>query len=240
MRLIFLLCAILLSPLTLASDDFSREEKEFSERLQKACDLPIEVNLHDYSYGRDEQSMYSNRHFEEASNLVYQIEEGCKINPQNQKNLERVKTITVKRGSIQERKLIQKKNGDIVYLANRLTSEQSKASSDIIRADLVRVLKLSYTPQPKPEDLQKAKALEATKLSEEILDKEIKLTQEKREKEGKLKQEDQNKKITELSTWFQAEVKKITTTSAPGPEMATKLQALQKTYQEKINALTHP
>jgi hypothetical protein len=227
MRLIFLLSMIFFSCFTLASEDLSREEKDFSDRIRKSCDLPIVVNFHDFIYGRDEKSLYSNLHFEQASNLINEIEKACQVNPQNRTNLQRVKVIFVKRGSLGERKLIQKKNGDLVYLANRIQSEQQKNISDLVHDDLIRVLKLNYNAPPKPADVQKAK--------EEVKEKTQTAANDAR---AVKKQDEKNKKIALLTEWFQSEIKNIT--SKPGPEMAPKLDALQKSYQEKINALTTP
>lgn len=215
------LCVMLLAlSFPAFSGDLEREEKTFSDRILKACELSIEVNLHDYEYGRYEMRMYSNNHFEDASLLTNEIEEACKIDPANKSKLSRVKVIFIKRGNIQERKLIQRKDGNLVYLANRVKAEQSRNKDDVIREDLVKVLKLSYVKPPDPK-------VEAKKIEE-------KKTEDLREK----KQAEQKKKIDELTKWFQDEVKKIT--ASPGPDMAPKLEALSKKYEEKLNALTTP
>ena len=46
---------------------------------------------------------------------------------------------------------------------------------------------------------------------------------------------DKNKKIQELTVWFQGEVKKIT--SSPSPDMSEKLNKLSEEYKKKIDEL---
>ena len=210
-----------LSTTIYAEEKFSREEKDFSQRLREDCDLTIEVNLHDYEYGRDEQSTYSNNHFEDASLLTNEIQEACKIDPANKRKLERVQTIFIKRGSIQERKIIQRRDGNIVYLANRVRSEQSRNKGDVIREDLIKVLKLSYV---KPADPK----VEARKVEEK-----------KKEDDSAKKSAERDKKIADLTAWYQAEVKKIAA-NPTAPDFGKKIEDLNKTYQDKLNALTTP
>ena len=57
-----------------------------------------------------EMRTYSNNHFEDASNLVNQIEEACKIDSANKSKLSRVKVIFIKRENL-------------IYLANRVRAE---------------------------------------------------------------------------------------------------------------------
>ncbi len=216
---------LLLLPLVAwANEDLTRAEREFAEMVNKDCDTRLSVSLHDYSYGRDESSLYSRNHFEDASLLTYQMAEACKMNPANKPLLKRISTIYFKRGSIQERKLIQRKNGDLVYLANRLRSEQSLNKTNVIANDLKRVLKLSFEKAPDPK-------IQQQKIAEDLAEK-------KAAEESDKKVDEQQKKIEALTAWFQAEVKKITAT--PGPDMSKKLENLSKIYEEKLNALTTP
>lgn len=218
-------CVKLLLILSFTSHVFAESVREvnelFSERIQMACGLKIEVNLHDYEYGRDESRLYSNNHFEDTSLLINEIEEACKKNPANKRKLERVQMITFKRGSIQERKLIQRKDGNLVYLANRLKSEQSRHKGDVIRDDLIRVLKLSYETPPDPK-------VAAQKIEEK-----------KKEEEPDKKAADRDKKIADLTAWYQAEVKKLTA-NPTAPDFSSKIEKLNKTYEEKLNALITP
>ncbi len=204
-----------------AEERFSGEEKDFSARLKKDCDISIEVNLHDYEYGRDEQRTYSNNHFEDVSFLTNEIQEACKIDPANKRKLERVQTIFIKRGSIQERKLIQRRDGNLVYLANRVKAEQSRSKGDVIRDDLIKVLKFSYVKPPDPK-------VEAKKLEEK-----------KKEDDSAKKAADRDKKIADLTAWYQAEVKKLTA-NPTAPDFGTKVETLNKNYQDKLNAIITP
>lgn len=206
-----------------AQEDFSKKEDEHADRINKACDLNIKIDLHDFEYGRDETSLYSNLHFEDAALLADRIADACSKNPINRKKLERIETIFIKRGSIEQRKLIKRKNGDLVYLANRVIAERSKNRDDLIQADLVRVLGLTYE---KAVDVAKKvaedKALVEDKKSEEL---------------AKKKAAERDKKITELTAWFQAEVMKAQ--SLPPAQIGPAMEKLSKTYEEKLNALTH-
>ncbi len=203
------------------ADDLSGEEKDFAGKIQKACDLSIDVSLHDYEYGRDERSLYSNNHFEDAALLVSEIEEACKKNPANRGKLERVRLITIKRGSLQERKLIQRRDGNLVYLANRLKAEQGRSKGDVIRDDLIRVLKLSYESPPAPKVIAK------------------KVEEKKAEDNSAKKKAELEKKISELTNWYQTEVKKLTA-NPTAPDFSAKIEKVNATYQEKLNALTTP
>lgn len=220
-NIVLLLLALPFS--ALRSEEMEKTEKDLAEKVNKACDSNITVNLHDYTYGRDEGRLYSNNHFEDASILTYQMAEGCRINSANKTKLSRVRTVFIKRGSLGERKLIQRKDGDLVYLANRVKAEQSRDKRDVIEDDLVRVLK--FTTE-KEADIKAAAAKEAEKVAEK-----------KRDEDREKKTADRQKKIDELTAWFQAEVKKITVT--PDANMAPKLEKLTKTYEEKLNALTN-
>ena len=104
-RVNFVLLFLLVLP-ALAGTDLERSEKDLAEKVNKACDLHLKVSLHDYTYGRDESSLYSNNHFEDAALLTHEMAEACRLDPANHAKLERIRTIFIKRGSIQERKLI--------------------------------------------------------------------------------------------------------------------------------------
>ena len=218
-----ILLLFLLSSLAMA-EDFSREEKDFAGRIFKSCGLTLEVDLHDYEYGRYEARTYSNNHFEDASLLTNEIEEACKVNPSNKGKLERVRTIFIKRGSIQERKLIQRRDGNLVYLANRVKAEQSRHKGDVIREDLVKVLKFSYVAPPDPKvEKEKVEKVEAKKAEDNSAKKQVEL----------------DKKIADLAAWYQVEVKKLTA-NPTAPDFSAKIENLNSSYQEKLNALITP
>ncbi len=204
-----------------AQEDLAKTEDEHADRINKACDLKIKFDLHDFEYGRDEASLFSNNHFEATAFLVSEIEEACKRNPANRKKLERMGTIFIKRGSIDQRKLFQRKNGDLVYLASRVKGEQSKNKDDLIRADLIRVLGLTYE---KASDIAEKNA--ATKAEAE---------EKKAEDLAAKKTADRDRKIADLTAWFQGEVAKAQ--SLPPAEMGPAMEKLSKTYEEKLNAL---
>lgn len=218
-----LLVILLMSFGVFAQDDLSKTEAEHSDLINKACDLKIKIDLHDFDYGRDEASVFSNLHFEDASLLAGRIEDACKKNPANRKKLERIGTIFIKRGSIEQRKLIKRKDGDLVYLANRVTAEQGKSRDDLIEADLVRVLGLTYA---KAADIaEKVKADKAVVEEKKAEDLEAKKSAER------------DKKIAALTAWFQGEVTKAQ--SLPPGQMGPAMEKLAKTYEEKLNALTN-
>ena len=114
-RVNILMMLILTLPVAQAQEDLSASEKQYSDRVNQACDLKISFDLHDFEYGRDETQVYSNLHFEDTSLISGHLAEACKVNPENRNKIARVGTIFVKRGSINDRKLIQRKNGDLVY-----------------------------------------------------------------------------------------------------------------------------
>lgn len=219
-RVNLFLILLLLAQNAWSLPDLTQEEKKFAQRIQAACGQHMSFDLHDYSYGRDEGSLYSNNHFEDAALLAAAIAKACEIDPRNKRILERVKTVFVKRGSIQQRKLIQRKNGDLVYLAGRLRAEAKESKDDLIRRDLQNVLKLSFV---KPPELVVEKKKEENKKAEE---------------DRAQQSAERDRKIQEAVLWYQEEVKKISAT--PGPEMAQKLEELTKVYEEKIRALTTP
>jgi hypothetical protein len=195
----------------LAAVDFAKEEIKLAEAVYKSCGHRLRMNLHDYSYGRDEASVYSNRHFEDAALLASGIAEACRINPSNRGKLDRIRTIFIKRAGLGEGRLLQRKDGDLVFLASR-------RGSDLINQDLRRVLGLSFekTPEPKAEDDKRDGQLAQAA--------------------AKRKVEDRDKKIAELTAWFQQEVKRISTN--PPEDLGPKIEALKKTYEEKLHALT--
>ncbi len=221
---ISLLCLSFLVSPAWAQEDMTKKEEELTETLNKACRLTINFDLHDYEYGRDEASRYSSLDFEDSAYLVSEISKACELNPVNRKKLERVRTIFIKRGSIGERRLLQRKNGDLVYLAGRVVSEQGKSRDDLIADDLAKVLKFTKDKPAivKPVD-QKAAAAEVAEKKED----------DAREK----KQAETQKKIEALTSWFQGEVKKAQ--SLPPDKIGARMQALSTQFQEKMNALTN-
>jgi len=204
-----------------AGEELSRTEESHAARINKACDLKIKFDLHDFEYGRDEAREFSNNHFEPTSLLAGLIEEACKKNPVNRKKLERIGTVIIKRGSIDQRKLLQRKNGDLVYLVSRVKEEQSKNKDDLIEADLVRVLGLNFQ---KAEALAEKKAVEDKKVEEK-----------KSEDLAAKKAADRDKKIADLTAWFQGEVTKAQ--GLPPEQMGPAMEKLTKTYEEKLNAI---
>lgn len=208
------LCLFFFAGSALGQVDLSAEEKNLSKRVSDACKVPFEFNLHDYEYGRDEMRTYQNRHFEDASLLASELARACTIDPANANKIARIRTLTLKRGSHKERKLIQRKDGQLVYLVAYNPTENGHRD-DMLQADLKSVAGLSYEkPQvvPKKEE-KKAEVKAETPLAE-----------------------NRDKKIAELTAWFQEEVKKAQT--LPPAQMGPKMEALQKTFQEKLNALT--
>lgn len=198
------------------------DEKRFSEDLKKVCELNVKVDLHDYSYGRDEERRYSNLDFEPASNLVHIMKGACSANPDNKTRLERINALIIKRGNFGERKLIMKKNGEMIFLAGR---DPKVDTQDWLKAELTKFFSFDYeSPEKKKEKVEAANKEVATKKSDE---------------DRAAKQAEKEKKIGELTMWFQAEVKKLTA-NPTDPDMSKKLEALSNTYKEKLNALTTP
>lgn len=217
---IFLLSCLGLS--AWAQEDMTKTEHDLEEKVAKACGLAMKFDLHDYEYGRDESSRYSNLDFEDAAYLTSEMSKACELNPKNKRILERVRTVFIKRASLGERKLLQKKNGDLVYLAGRVVSERGKSRDDLIAEDLFRVLKLTK------ENFALQKASEQ-KAAEKAVEK-------KQDDDRAKKQAELQVKIQELTAWFQGEVKKAQT--LPPEKIGPRMEALSTQFQEKMNALT--
>lgn len=213
-RVNLLLMIFLMSSGVFAEEDLSKTEEEHADRVNKACDLRIKFDLHDFEYGRDEAHVFSNLHFEDTSLIAGQIADACKANPVNRKKLERIGTIIIKRGSMDERKLIQRKNGDLVYLSARTVEDRPKGRSQLVHDDLVRVLGLNFE---KASDIAK------------------KVSEKKSEDLAAKKSSDRDKKIADLTAWFQGEVKKGQ--SLPPAEIGPRMNELSKQYEEKLNAI---
>ncbi len=213
----------LLSSQVWAQEDMTKKEEEYAETVNKECGLSLKFDLHDYEYGRDESSRYSSLDFEDVAYLVSEIGKACKLNPENRKKFDRVRTIFIKRASLEQRKLLQRKNGDLVYLAGRVVAERSKSRDDLIADDLTRVLKLTKVNAAEVKVAEK-KAAEA-------------LEEKKQDDVREKKQADTQKKIEALTAWFQGEIKKAQT--LPPDKIGPRMEALSAQFQEKMNALTN-
>lgn len=203
-----------MSQLSLAQISLEKEAGNLTERVQKVCKLPLRFNLHDYEYSTDERSVYSNSHFEGCSMFAGALAKACEINPQNIDVLSRVKEVFCMRGSIGERKMIQRKSGDIVFLIERVPEDRHL--SDVIEEMLTKTVKLTFKAPEKKETPKK---------------------EEKKEdkKPTGISSEDRQKKIEEATTWFREEVMKLS--KNPGPDLSQKIEALKIKFEEKLNVI---
>lgn len=213
-----LLLFVLVSVAFAQQERLMEAEQSFGKELSKACEVTVRFNLHDYAYGQEEGSLYSNRHFEDCSVLSYLAAQACEKHPKNKMALRKVKEIVCQRGSVNESRILLRKNGTLVF---RIHSSPDREK--IIKAGLESAIGFDFVSDFKKEQQDK-------KLAEKEAKEKIQESAQKSNLDQK------QKKINELTAWFQAEVQKLT--KNPGPDMAEKIERLTKTYEEKLNAIT--
>lgn len=223
-RLVYLWLVLSIGNSFGASVESLREvENDMSEKVSKTCKVPIRFDLHDYTYGTDELSTYGNLAFEDCGLLKSSFIRACEGRPKNTEKISKIKRIICQRGSLGERKLILRKNGELTYLIAR-NPKETESRDTLLEKDMERVLGIDFK-EKLPQEIKKEEDLKSKVQAEA----KAKALAEKR-------QQDQSAKITAMTTWFQTEVKKLT--DKGGPDLSANLEKLTKEYQEKMNDLT--
>ena len=155
------------------------------DTVEKACQSQVTYDLHDYEYGTDERTLYSNRHFEACSNLKRIITEACRKFPKNIPQARAIHEISCKRGSKGEAKLLFN-NGKLTYLIS-----YPGHSEELIKEALEKKVGFTFKAEVVP-----SKKEEAVKKVEKSF-------------------ADRDKKIADNTNWFKAEVQKLTAKPGP-------------------------
>ncbi len=188
--------------------DIKKTALEFEARLQLACEASIRFDMTDFMFFEDELEAYMPMGLEHAQHLVTVIEEACKIRHENKLKLKQVPAIIVKRGSLDDRKMLVDKRKNIIYLAARDGKFPNDDHQKLQRSDLQRLLNIDFTPVVVNTEPTPSAKLDST-VTRDL-------------------------KVKEAGDWFAVEIKKLT--SNPTPDLSERAEKLKKQYEEKLDA----
>jgi hypothetical protein len=208
-----------------AQKSFQEREIDFSERVRRACQTDVKFDVHDYEYSTDENKDFE-QDVSDCEAIANNFASACEAHPKNMVAASRIKMVFCKRASFGERKLILRKNGDLIYLIGRNPKEQDDPF-DLLKADMAKGLGFDFNANKEAEVVSDKEAEDEKKREAQVA------AQVKKAQDAAALQE---KKTQEIINWYQTETQKLMA-NPTDPQLSNKMNDLVKKYQEKLNAL---